>query len=927
MKITSPVFDAYLKCSTKCYLRAHGEVPIGNVYADWMGNQNELYRSLGATRLKQGVRQSELVTCMPEPTDLKVADWHLALDFAAETQNLRSCIQAVERSPSEDRGKPAQFVPVRFFFTNKLTRDDKLLLAFDALVLSETIGREVDFGKCVHGENYATLKVKTSALADEVRKLNGEITKLLTSTSPPDLILNRHCVECEFKARCRQNAIEADDLSLLSAITEKERSRYRRNGIFTVNQLSYTFKPRRTPKGAKNPAKPHYIALQALAIRDQTIYIHGSPKLHEAKTQVYLDIEGLPDNESYYLVGALEVTDGKETFHSFWADQKSDEPRIFGQLLEKVNQMPDFRVLHYGGYETVALKRMKARLPECNIHKIDAILERATNVLSVVHPHIYLPTYSNSLKEIGRFLGFERKHEGATGLQTIVWRKNWETTGDPELKARLLQYNQDDCRELKRICELISQLTGPASSEAAAAQACPMATRTDEMLTDRSHWELFRPKEYALDDFKHIAKCAYFDYQREKVFVRTHRQFATINKRHRKHKKTTTHPNEIVEIECDRCPRCKKKSIQRTKKLSRIFIDLKFSTSGVKRWITRFYSYRYKCLKCLHLFGSEARKRGMPFRYGRGFMSWCVYMSFFCDMKMSRTRIALGDTFKIFVDDSRMMRARKLMTAEYEVLYASILDALLREKVLHIDETSVRLVGSNGYVWVIASMDKVYYLYRPTREGAFLQEMLHPFCGVVVSDFYKAYDSLHCEQQKCLVHFVRDIDEDLLKHPLDTDLKSIAQEFGALIRRIIQTVDHYGLKHRHLGKHKSTVSRFLDSMTSRNCSSELADAYKRRFLKSGPKMFTFLDHDGVPWNNINAEHAIKRFAKFRTHAGGRFTERSLKEYLILASVFETCAFNNVNVLNFLLSGEKTLDGLFRMAGCKTANSESLRPRA
>jgi hypothetical protein len=85
-------------------------------------------------------------------------------------------------------------------------------------------------------------------------------------------------------------------------------------------------------------------------------------------------------------------------------------------------------------------------------------------------------------------------------------------------------------------------------------------------------------------------------------------------------------------------------------------------------------------------------------------------------------------------------------------------------------------------------------------------------------------------------------------------------------------------------------------------------------------MFTFLDRDGVPWNNTNAEHAIKRFAKFRTNAGGRFTERSLKEYLVLATVFESCAFNNVNVLRFLLSGEKTLDGLLRMAGRKGAIS-------
>ena len=48
-------------------------------------------------------------------------------------------------------------------------------------------------------------------------------------------------------------------------------------------------------------------------------------------------------------------------------------------------------------------------------------------------------------------------------------------------------------------------------------------------------------------------------------------------------------------------------------------------------------------------------------------------------------------------------------------------------------------------------------------------------------------------------------------------------------------------------------------------------------------------------------------------ADGQFTERTLNEYLVLASVFETCEFNNVNVLKFLLSKETTLAGLFKMA--------------
>src|SRR6266446_6094084 len=133
--------------------------------------------------------------------------------------------------------------------------------------------------------------------------------------------------------------------------------------------------------------------------------------------------------------------------------------------------------------------------------------------------------------------------------------------------------------------------------------------------------------------------------------------------------------------------------------------------------------------------------------------------------------------------------------------------------------------------------------------------MLANFSGVLVSDFYTAYDSLKCEQQKCLVHFVRDIDDDLLKNPLDIELKGVGQEFGTLLREIIETVDSCGLRSRFLRKHKRSVARFLEAVAAANFLSPMANKYKKRFQKSGEKMFTFFDHDGVPWNNNNAEHA------------------------------------------------------------------------
>jgi hypothetical protein len=141
----------------------------------------------------------------------------------------------------------------------------------------------------------------------------------------------------------------------------------------------------------------------------------------------------------------------------------------------------------------------------------------------------------------------------------------------------------------------------------------------------------------------------------------------------------------------------------------------------------------------------------------------------------------------------------------------------------------VNLRRQASYVWVMACMDRVYYFYRPSREGEFLGQMLRPFNGILISDFFTAYDSLPCRQQKCLAHLVRDIDDDVFHNPLDAELKALAQDFATLLRKIVITVDRFGLKQRYLHKHKKEALRFLKSIADRDLSSETAIMYQKRF--------------------------------------------------------------------------------------------------
>ena len=205
MKISSDLFEEFLKCPTKCWLRAAGEPGAGNDYAEWVKFQTKSYRATEIQRLLSEIPQDESAVTLAS-AKLKTAKWRLAVDVVAQASTpagsgsvsppgrtpggtpgqpadetsalparpeprlLETHLHAVERVPSEGRGRPAQFIPIRFIFTNKFGKDDKLLLGFDAFVLSRMLGREVSLGKIIHGDDHAALKVNVAAQAGEVRK-------------------------------------------------------------------------------------------------------------------------------------------------------------------------------------------------------------------------------------------------------------------------------------------------------------------------------------------------------------------------------------------------------------------------------------------------------------------------------------------------------------------------------------------------------------------------------------------------------------------------------------------------------------------------------------------------------------------------------------------------------------------------------------
>jgi Transposase IS66 family len=286
---------------------------------------------------------------------------------------------------------------------------------------------------------------------------------------------------------------------------------------------------------------------------------------------------------------------------------------------------------------------------------------------------------------------------------------------------------------------------------------------------------------------------------------------------------------------------------------------------------------------------------------GPNLRSFIVYL--LIELRLSNQKAAdhSSSLFDVPLTKSRCAMIKEAAAEMYLPTYRGILREIAKGALVHADETKGVVKGGGHYVWVFANLTTVAYVYAESRESGILEEVLDGFCGVLVSDFYAAYDSVPCAQQKCLIHLMRDINEDLHKHPFDEELKEMARQFGTLLREIVGTIDTYGLKARHLSKHTRSAARFVEQVSAMKCSTEAGISLQKRIEKNRDRLFTFLRYDGVPWNNNNAEHAVKAFTRLR-NVIITSTPKGTREFATLLSIQQTLRYRGMGFLDFLRSG-------------------------
>jgi len=874
-QITNEIFDTYFDCPYKSYLIAKEIKGTKHDLEKINLNRIQEIKKIFNTRIT-GISHANNFNVVTAEIIKKGYDYIFDARFLTDEFDFHC--DYLEKVDSTSKPGNYSYIPIIIIPDEKnIPSKIKILIAGIVKVLNEIQEEQTENGMILKSNTKTTVK------SDLYIKEFSKTLKLIKSNISPDIFLNKNCNTCEFYNLCYEKASNADKLCILRGMPKKTIVNLNKKGIFTIHQFSFTFKPKKKQKSVSG-IKLDY-ALKALALREKKTYIIDIPQLPKTETKIFIDIEGLNEQDFYYLISVhIESTNNSETF-SFWSDYPNNAESEFIAFLNVFNNFDKYILYHYGSYDISALKKLNKQYNSKYSDQIESIIKNSFNILSLFSTHIYPPTYSNGLKEIANSIGFNWSSDKASGLQSIVWRKQWELTNDENLKQLLITYNRDDCFALKFVTEWISRIK------------IYNIENNDNFINVNSikietHLKWGKQK-FVIPEFETINDYSYFDYQRSKIFFRTNKAIkkaTTI----RKNRKLNDKVNTIINYIPINCPMCNNSRFYTHNNNKAIVVDIKFTENGIKKWVIQFPAKSFECSNCNFIFRFN--------KYGRNLMIWVInqYVSYLT----SGPKIInmLKEYFNIKIDQSYLYNFKADLAKEYLPIYNEIKETIFTGNLIHADESKTPVKGiSNGYVWVFTSMDTVYYTYTHNREADFLSVLFINFKGVLVSDFYAGYYSLQCQQQKCLVHLIRDLNNDLLANQFNLEFKKLVAAFGILLKKMIETTDRHGLQKKYLQKHQFQIDTFYENIVNQDYESEIALSYKKRFIRNKDKLFTFINYDNVPWNNNNAENAIKPLAKYRSRAKGILFEKGLQDYLILLSIEQTCKYRGISFLDFLKS--------------------------
>ena len=367
-------------------------------------------------------------------------------------------------------------------------------------------------------------------------------------------------------------------------------------------------------------------------------------------------------------------------------------------------------------------------------------------------------------------------------------------------------------------------------------------------------------------------------------------------------------PTETVEHVCNNCPDCGRKLSGGWLYSLRQIIEI---PPIVPRVIDHIITAR-KCGVCNKtcvpkVDYSEETIEHSP--YGLHLVSFITYLRTLGRLPMESIKDLLQTLMGLHLSVGQISELLHLVAKQGQETYTKLRDEIRGSPYVHADETGWREDGQNGYIWSFSNPHVRYYVYDKSRSHFVPESVLGSlFPGILVSDFYAAYNYHNGLHQRCWVHLWRDVHDLKKAHPDAKGVHSWAEKLRDIYDRA-KAFSSSSCKLR--AKARVAFQKELYDLCSPYEKAELPQSTLcKRMLQFEAEMFTFVEYPDVPSENNAAERSVRPRVIARKISGGTRSSKGSKTMAVNASLFATWRLRGKDCLEecrqMLISSQKPM---------------------
>ena len=226
-------------------------------------------------------------------------------------------------------------------------------------------------------------------------------------------------------------------------------------------------------------------------------------------------------------------------------------------------------------------------------------------------------------------------------------------------------------------------------------------------------------------------------------------------------RKRPTRIDREVSVVLEACPICGESFAGKKPHSSytRCVTDMIFLDHGLYIENTRYIIHGRKCETCNKV--RFPRIDGAPKggRFGYGMITYVLMNRVELHLSYDTIVHMLKVFFHISISKTTLIDWMINSIRPLEKIYKQLWKKALKSGYLHVDETGLPMNGAQWWMWVFVTKRIVLYHAHRSRGHDAIKDELEAFHGIIISDFWGAYNKLDQEQQKCWAHLIRELEE------------------------------------------------------------------------------------------------------------------------------------------------------------------------